>query len=78
MLISSLICHVTGLHKYSDRVYEACIDSFNALPLAALIDNRFFCVHGGISPELNFLEDLKHVNPPIFLLYCRLSILYLR
>jgi|ERR1700722_7247394 len=51
-----------GLHKYSTRVYEACIKSFCALPIAALVDGRFFCVHGGISPELVVLEDLHHVN----------------
>ena len=51
-----------GLFKYSERVYEACIRSFNALPLAAVIDKRFFCVHGGISPELGTLRDLERVT----------------
>lgn len=51
-----------GLHKYSERIYEACIHSFCALPVAALVDNRFFCVHGGISPELITLDDLTTIN----------------
>lgn len=51
-----------GLFKYSERVYDACIRSFNALPLAAIIDKRFFCVHGGISPELGTLRDLEKVS----------------
>lgn len=51
-----------GLFKYTERVYDACIRSFNALPLAALIDKRFFCVHGGISPELGTLRDLEKVT----------------
>lgn len=51
-----------GLHKYSPQVYEACIDSFNSLPIAALVDGRFFCVHGGISPELVELADLNKAS----------------
>ncbi|KZS89103.1 Metallo-dependent phosphatase [Sistotremastrum niveocremeum HHB9708] len=50
------------LHKYSEKVYEACIKSFQALPVAAILDDRFFCVHGGISPELNTLADLAHLD----------------
>jgi len=33
-------------------MYELIMDSFDALPLAALIDNKILAVHGGISPEL--------------------------
>ncbi|KAH9942708.1 Metallo-dependent phosphatase [Amylocystis lapponica] len=50
------------LHKYSPIVYDACIRSFQALPVTALIDGKFFCVHGGISPELMRLEDLDKMN----------------
>ncbi|KAI0079208.1 Metallo-dependent phosphatase, partial [Panus rudis PR-1116 ss-1] len=49
-------------HKYSETIYEACIESFQALPLTALIDGKFFCVHGGISPQLQTLADLNQVN----------------
>ncbi|KAK1231000.1 hypothetical protein PQX77_005887 [Marasmius sp. AFHP31] len=50
------------LHKYSSRVYEACISSFCALPVAAVVDNKFFCVHGGLSPELRTLQDIAGMN----------------
>ncbi|KDR70155.1 hypothetical protein GALMADRAFT_255002 [Galerina marginata CBS 339.88] len=50
------------LHKYSEAVYEACLRSFCALPIAALVDGKFFCVHGGISPGLMTLNDLAGIN----------------
>ncbi|KZT64671.1 Metallo-dependent phosphatase [Daedalea quercina L-15889] len=50
------------LHKYSVTVYEACIRSFQALPVSALLDGKFFCVHGGISPELMKLSDIDKID----------------
>ncbi|OJT10856.1 Serine/threonine-protein phosphatase 2B catalytic subunit [Trametes pubescens] len=50
------------LHKYSPAIYDACIRSFQALPVTALVDGKFFCVHGGISPELDTLKDLERMN----------------
>lgn len=37
------------------------MDSFCALPLAAVMNKQFLCIHGGLSPELHTLEDLKSV-----------------
>jgi serine/threonine-protein phosphatase 2B catalytic subunit len=42
-------------------VYDTCIESFSALPLSGLLDGIFFCVHGGISPELNTVSDINRV-----------------
>ena len=53
---------IPGLHKYSENVYEACIRSFCALPIAGLVDGKFFCVHGGLSPQLMSLRDLDNVS----------------
>jgi len=37
---------------------------FRALPIAATIDDRIFCTHGGLSPELKSLDDIIRIPRP--------------
>ncbi len=39
-------------HKYDEDIYDLFMESFDALPLSCIVNEKFIAVHGGISPEL--------------------------
>jgi serine/threonine-protein phosphatase PP1 catalytic subunit len=38
--------------RYTIPLFRAFCSMFNYLPLAAIIDERMLCMHGGLSPEI--------------------------
>ncbi|KAF7270543.1 hypothetical protein GWI33_016499 [Rhynchophorus ferrugineus] len=46
------------LGDYVDR------DCFNCLPIAAIIDEKIFCCHGGLSPDLQGMEQIRRIMRP--------------
>ena len=49
--------------KYGNPlVWQYITDVFNYLPIAAIVDRGIFCVHGGLSPSIQNIDDLKLLN----------------
>ncbi|TMW56498.1 hypothetical protein Poli38472_006508 [Pythium oligandrum] len=50
--------------RYSIKLWKTFTDCFNCLPVAAVIDERILCMHGGLSPELSHLDQIKRFVRP--------------
>lgn len=51
------------LRKYgSVNVWRYCTEIFDYLSLSAIIDNKVFCVHGGLSPSINNLDQIHSID----------------
>lgn len=53
-----------GKRRYTIKLWKTFTDCFNCLPIAALIDHKIFCMHGGLSPELQSLDQIRQIVRP--------------
>ncbi|KAJ3008377.1 hypothetical protein NUW54_g3175 [Trametes sanguinea] len=64
--------NVTRVYGFYDECKRRCnlktwktfIDVFNCLPIAAIVASKIFCVHGGLSPSLHSMEEIKRIQRP--------------
>lgn len=50
------------LNKFDQEVYELFMDTFDQLPIAAHVNGKYLCVHGGISPELSKIAEINLID----------------
>jgi serine/threonine-protein phosphatase 2B catalytic subunit len=50
------------IYKYDLDVYDAFMTCFDALPLGAILNGRFLCIHGGLSPDVLSVADIDSIN----------------
>lgn len=51
------------LRKYgSVNVWKYCTDVFDLLPLASVVEEKIFCVHAGLSPSVQTLDQMGLVE----------------
>jgi serine/threonine-protein phosphatase PP1 catalytic subunit len=46
------------------KVWKTFVDTFNCLPIAAIVAGKIFCVHGGLSPSLTHMDDIRQIARP--------------
>lgn len=64
--------NVTRVYGFYDECKRRCniktwklfIDTFNTLPIAAIVAGKIFCVHGGLSPVLNSMDEIRSIARP--------------
>lgn len=48
--------------RFDNEVYEAFMDLFDSLPISCLVDEKYLTMHGGISPELENIDQINRVK----------------
>jgi serine/threonine-protein phosphatase PP1 catalytic subunit len=67
---SGPICRIYGFYdevkrRYSVKMWKAFVEVFDSLPLAAVIDDKIFTVHAGLSPEMPEVSVVNKVQRPL-------------
>jgi serine/threonine-protein phosphatase PP1 catalytic subunit len=51
--------------RYTVKLWRSFVDCFNCLPIAAIIEDKIFCSHGGISPSLEHMSQINEIRRPL-------------
>lgn len=44
------------------NVWRYCTDVFDFLALAAVVNDKILCVHGGLSPYIKTIDEIRQLN----------------
>eukprot|EP00484_Ammonia_sp_Unknown_P027482 CAMPEP_0197031932 /NCGR_PEP_ID=MMETSP1384-20130603/10749_1 /TAXON_ID=29189 /ORGANISM="Ammonia sp." /LENGTH=544 /DNA_ID=CAMNT_0042461517 /DNA_START=121 /DNA_END=1755 /DNA_ORIENTATION=- len=50
------------LYKYNLELYDLVMNMFDNLPIAATINGKFLCCHGGLSPDISTVRDIEELD----------------
>ncbi|KAJ2009552.1 serine/threonine protein phosphatase Pzh1 [Coemansia thaxteri] len=72
LFLGDYCANVTRVYGFYDeckrrcnvKVWKAFVNAFNALPVAAVVAGKIFCVHGGLSPDLVTMDQVRQLPRP--------------
>ena len=44
------------------NVWKMFTDLFNYLPISAIVENKIFCLHGGLSPDIETIDEIRRLD----------------
>jgi len=50
--------------RYNVKLWRTFTECFKCLPVAAIVDEKIFCMHGGLSPELDDMDQVRRIKRP--------------
>jgi len=50
--------------RYNIKMWKTFCDVFNTLPVCGLIDEKIMCMHGGLSPEISNMDQIRRLVRP--------------
>ena len=51
--------------RYSINLWKTFNDTFNCLPIVAVMNDKIFCCHGGLSPDLQTIDAISAISRPV-------------
>ena len=62
--LTRVFVYISGKRRYNIKLWKTFTDCFNCLPVAAIVDEKIFCCHGGLSPDLQSMEQIRRIMRP--------------
>ncbi|RYP54085.1 hypothetical protein DL768_001087 [Monosporascus sp. mg162] len=50
--------------RYDSKLWRIFTGVFNCMPIAAIVEDKIFCMHGGLSADLNSMEQIRRLERP--------------
>lgn len=50
------------IQRFDNEIYDGFMELFDSLPISCVVDDKYLAMHGGISPELNLIQEINEIN----------------